>query len=73
MTAEEIKNILEDSAYKLWLDIGERLVVGQVRYGGFKFAEYDLAKMATEEIEDFLVYITAKHYISRCKNEPKGP
>lgn len=50
----------------LWLEIGERLVVGMKRYGGFKFAEYDLDQMAKEEIADFLVYISAK-YMKREK------
>lgn len=65
LTIAEIMQRLSPEALSLWQDIGERLVVGQERYGGFKFSEYDLDQMAVEEIEDFLVYITAKQYLKK--------
>lgn len=52
---------LMPEAQELLTDIAERLVVGQERYGGFKFGEYDLDQMSVEEIEDFIVYIVAKY------------
>lgn len=52
---------LMPEARQLLLEIEERLLVGQERYGGFKFDEYDLDQMSVEEIEDFLVYIVAKY------------
>jgi hypothetical protein len=61
--AKELLEALQPEAGKLWMDIGERLLVGQERYGGFKFSEYDLEQMAREEIEDFIVYIVAKMYL----------
>lgn len=45
---------------KFWEFIGERLVIGQERYGGFKFGEHDLDTMALEEVADFAVYFMAK-------------
>lgn len=57
--------LLQPEARKLLVDISARLVVGQERYGGFKFAEHDLDQMSVEEIEDFIVYITAKGYLRR--------
>lgn len=59
-------------ARELWLQIGRRLVVGQERYGGFKFGEYDLDQMAKEELEDFLVYICAKTFYKE-NHESEGP
>ncbi len=52
---------LMPEATNLLADISERLLIGQERYGGFKFDEYDLDQMSVEEIEDFLVYIVAKY------------
>ena len=54
---EDIAETLSKEAYELWVEIGERLVMGQKNYGGFKFAEYDLEKMKREEIEDWIVYL----------------
>lgn len=59
--AREILAALMPEAGELWMEIGERLLVGQERYGGFKFSEYDLDQMSQEEIADFLVYISAKY------------
>ncbi len=56
---------LMPEARKLLEDIAERLVVGQERYGGFKFAEHDLDQMALEEIEDFIVYVIARTYLKK--------
>ena len=66
---------LSPGAKRLVVDVGRRLLLGEERYGGFKFAEYDLDHMAVEEIEDFLVYIVAKTFVKleKEKNEPKGP
>jgi hypothetical protein len=61
--AKELLDALQPQAGKFWMEIGERLLVGQERYGGFKFSEYDLDQMAREEIEDFIVYIVAKTYL----------
>lgn len=68
MKLEEIWAKLQPQAQRLWADIGERLLVGQERYGGFKFAEHDLDQMAIEEIEDFIVYLVAKQYLKRVEN-----
>lgn len=66
----EVDRICEELApqgFALWLDIGRRLLVGQARYGEFKFGEVDLDQMALEEIEDFVVYRAALRYIERTK------
>lgn len=63
----EIWERLQPEARALWSDIGERLLIGQERYGGFKFGEHDLDQMALEELEDFLVYIVAKRFIKDRK------
>ena len=66
--AKELLDALQPQAGAFWMAIGERLLVGQERYGGFKFADYDLDQMAEEEIEDFIVYIVAKKFL-KVKNE----
>lgn len=53
------------------LDIERRLLVGQERYGGWKFEEHDLDQMSLEEIDDFVVYIVAKSYLKRKSNDPR--
>jgi hypothetical protein len=44
----------------LWYRIGERLLIGQERYGDYTFHTKDLDQMAMEELEDFIVYLVAK-------------
>lgn len=60
---------LMPQAREFLVSIEERLLVGQERYGGFKFSEYDLDQMAREEIEDFIVYIVAKTYLKEKSSE----
>lgn len=62
---ERVNDALSAEACELWVEIGERLVMGQKNYGGFKFAEYDLDQMAKEEIEDWIVYIMAKRLLTK--------
>lgn len=64
---DAIGEALEKKAFELWVEIGERLVEGQKRYGGFKFADYDLDQMSKEEIEDWIVYIMAKRMLALGK------
>ena len=64
LSLERLTNSFErliPEAQTLLTEIAERLVIGQERYGGFKFGEYDLDQMSVEEIEDFIVYIVAKY------------
>lgn len=57
---------------ELLVDIQERLLMGQEKYGGFNFEKYDLDQMALEEIEDYIVYRAAKRFLE-AKRERKGP
>lgn len=63
---------MDDSTFKLWLFIGERLLHGQKHYGGFKFGEYNLDQMAAEELADLVVYIAAKSYLKELDNANSG-
>lgn len=56
----EHRDQMDNQTFKLWVFIGERLLHGQKQYGGFKFGEYDLDKMAAEELADLVVYLSAK-------------
>lgn len=66
---DDIWTQLESQARALWMDLGRRLLLGQDRYGGFKFGEVDLDQMALEEIEDFIVYRAAQRYMKAGKHE----
>lgn len=45
---------------EFWEFVGERLVVGQERYGTAVFkADVDLSQMSLEEVADFAVYMMA--------------
>lgn len=70
--AEDIAAEMTDETFALWVDIGARLLTGQKQYGGFKFGEYDLDKMALEEIEDFIVYRAAKRYLAKLQGDDHG-
>lgn len=56
---------------ELLVDIQERLLMGQKKYGGFNFEKYDLGQMALEELEDYIVYTVAKKYLEK-RRERKG-
>lgn len=45
---------------RLWCRVGERLLIGQERYGDYTFHTKDLDTMANEELEDLIVYLVAK-------------
>lgn len=55
---------------QLWCRIGERLLIGQERYGDYTFHTKDLDQMANEELEDLIVYLVAK--ADQKRNELRG-
>lgn len=50
------------------MHIQDRLLLGQERYGGFKFGEHDLDQMSYEELLDFIVYISAKVHLKSIED-----
>ncbi len=60
MTLEELAESMGVETRRLWYRIGERLLIGQERYGDYTFHTKDLNQMAMEELEDFIVYLVAK-------------
>lgn len=59
---------LSEQGRQLLVHIQERLLIGQERYGGFKFGEHDLDQMSYEELLDFIVYISAKVHLKSVED-----
>lgn len=67
---------MQPQARMLWEFMGQRLLLGQERYGGFRFGEVDLGQMRIEELGDFGVYMMAELYLrmeALREHERKGP
>lgn len=59
---------LNTQGRQLLVHIQDRLLLGQERYGGFKFGEHDLDQMSYEELLDFIVYISAKVHLKSIED-----